>query len=453
MATTRARLEVRQAEPRDVAAIGALVKRAYTELPAYQLGEIRGQINNYGEGCFVAKLDGKLVGYCASMRLPGTLALKPHDWDTITGNGFGSRHDPRGEYLYGYEMCVDPKVRGTRIGRRLYEERRALAERLELTGIVFAGRMPNLRRFWRRVDGPEDYLEKVQEGKLADPVLRFQMANGFEPIGILKNYLPEDAKSKGYAAHMVWRNPYVDTDKPPQHRLPRGVESVRIATCQLQARAVADYDEFMRSIEYFVDVAADYEADFILFPELMTLQLLSFADKELSPQESIEALSKYTPRIRDALSKMAMRFNINIIGGTHPTRMPDGDIHNVAYVCLRDGSVHEQEKIHPTPNEDYWWNIRGGDSIDAIQTDCGAIGVLICYDSEFPELARRLVDEGARIIFVPFCTDSRQGYNHGYGALAQLGEHLLCKQGVIGSIPIGSTSHLQDEMKAIRLCR
>jgi hypothetical protein len=107
---------------------------------------------------------------------------------------------------------------------------------------------------------------------------------------------------------------------------------------------------------------------------------------------------------------MALRYNINIIGGSHPTRMEDGDIQNVAYVCLRDGSVHEQEKIHPTPNEVYWWNIEGGDSIDAIETDCGPIGVLICYDAEFPELARRLVDEGARIIFVPFCTDSRQGY-------------------------------------------
>jgi predicted amidohydrolase len=107
---------------------------------------------------------------------------------------------------------------------------------------------------------------------------------------------------------------------------------------------------------------------------------------------------------------MALKYNVNIIGGSHPTRAEDGDIQNVAFVCLRDGSVHAQEKIHPTPNERYWWNIKGGDRIDAIQTDCGPIGVLICYDSEFPELARRLVDEGARIIFVPFCTDSRQGY-------------------------------------------
>ncbi|NCP18806.1 MAG: GNAT family N-acetyltransferase [Erythrobacter sp.] len=411
---TKARLEVRQAKLKDVPAIAELVRRAYVDLPPYTLGEIRGQLNNYREGCFVAKLDGVIVGYCASMRLNARVALSDHTWDEITGNGFGSRHDPTGEWLYGYEMCVDPKVRGTRIGRRLYEERRSLAERLDLTGIVFGGRMPGLANAMRRkrnnAEGPQDYLEKVIDNKIHDPVLRFQLANGFEPQGILENYLPEDKKSKAFAVKMVWRNPYVDADAPRKHRIPRDVESVRIATCQLQARAVSGFDEFMRHVEYFVDVAADYESDFILFPELFTLMLLSAEEKELSPMEAIEALSEYTPQIRQKLSELALNYNINIIGGSHPTRMDDGDIHNVAYVCLRDGSIHAQEKIHPTPNEAYWWNIKGGDSIDAIPTDCGPIGVLICYDSEFPELARRLVDEGARIIFVPFCTDSRQGY-------------------------------------------
>jgi predicted amidohydrolase/ribosomal protein S18 acetylase RimI-like enzyme len=411
---TKARLEVRQAKLKDVPDIAELVRRAYVDLPPYTLGEIRGQLNNYRDGCFVAKLDGVIVGYCASMRLKANVAMSDHSWDEVTGNGFGSRHDPTGDWLYGYEMCVDPKVRGTRIGRRLYEERRALAERLDLSGIVFGGRMPNLanamRRKRNRAEGPQDYLEQVIDNKIHDPVLRFQLANGFEPHGILENYLPEDKRSKAFAVRMVWRNPYVDADAPRKHRLPRDVESVRIATCQLQARAVSGFDEFMRHVEYFVDVAADYESDFILFPELFTLMLLSAEEKELSPMEAIEALSEYTPKIRQKLSELALNFNINIIGGSHPTRMEDGDIHNVAYVCLRDGSIHAQEKIHPTPNEAYWWNIKGGDSIDAIPTDCGPIGVLICYDSEFPELARRLVDEGARIIFVPFCTDSRQGY-------------------------------------------
>jgi predicted amidohydrolase/ribosomal protein S18 acetylase RimI-like enzyme len=448
----KARLEIRQAEPADARSIAALAKRVYGEFEPYTLGEIRGQLNNFPEGCFVAVLDERLIGYCASMRIAAEKALRPHTWDEITGNGFGSRHDPTGDFLYGYEMCVDPEVRGTRIGRRLYEERRRLAERLELKGIVFGGRMPNLKRYWRRVESPEEYLDQVLAGKLHDPVLRFQLANGFEPLGILKKYLPEDLRSRGHAVHMVWRNPFVDQEESAKFRVPRDVESVRIATCQLQTRAVKDFDEFIGQIEYFVDVAADYEADFILFPEMFTLMLLSAEDKELSPLEGIEALSRYTPRIKSALSEMALKFNINIVGGSHPTRMADGDIHNVAYVCLRDGSIHEQEKIHPTPNEAYWWNIRGGDSIDVIQTDCGPIGVQICYDAEFPELSRRLVDEGARIIFVPFCTDSRQGYMRvRYCAAARAIENqcFVVLSGNVGNLPNVANMDIQYAQSCI----
>jgi predicted amidohydrolase len=147
-----------------------------------------------------------------------------------------------------------------------------------------------------------------------------------------------------------------------------------------------------------------------VFPELFTLQLLSIDDQELTPAEAIESLTKYTPRFKEAMRDLALRYNINIIGGSHPTRVESGRVENISYVFLRDGTVHEQPKIHPTPNEDYWWNIEGGNSLNAINTDCGPIGVLICYDSEFPELARHLTDQGIQILFVPFCTDERQSY-------------------------------------------
>jgi predicted amidohydrolase len=179
---------------------------------------------------------------------------------------------------------------------------------------------------------------------------------------------------------------------------------------QFQQRAVKSFEEFISNIEYFVDISADYKADFVVFPELFTLTLLAFETRKLQPAEALETLTRYTQPFVESMREMAVSYNINIIGGSHPTRMPDGDIHNVAYVFLRDGSVHAQEKIHPTPNERHWWNIQGGDDIRAIDTDFGPIGVLICYDSEFPELARKLVDEGARLLFVPFCTDTRQGY-------------------------------------------
>ena len=407
----KATLEVRQARPADAAGIVALVDRVYGDrMTGYSRGTIRAQVNNYPEGQFVALYEGRIAGYCASMRLDERLALAPHSWEEITNDGFGSRHDPTGDWLYGYEMCVDPELRGVRIGQRLYDERKALAERLELKGIVFGARIPGYARHKRKVAGPEDYLAQVVDGRIRDPIIGFQLRNGFEPIGVLNAYLPEDKASLGFAAHMVWYNPYVDPDEPTRFRVPRDVESVRLATCQFQARAVKNFEEFIHNVEYFVDIASDYRSDFIVFPELFTLQLLAYEKAKLTPMEAIDRLTDHTPKLTAELSRMALRYNINIIGGSHPTRTDDGDIQNVAYVCLRDGSVHAQEKIHPTPNERYWWKIKGGDRIDAIQTDCGPIGVLICYDSEFPELARRLVDEGARIIFVPFCTDSRQGY-------------------------------------------
>ena len=132
--------------------------------------------------------------------------------------------------------------------------------------------------------------------------------------------------------------------------------------------------------------------------------------QRFSPAESIEALTKYTPRFKEEMRELALRNNINIIGGSHPTRVANGRVENIAYIFLRDGSMYEQPKIHPTPNEVYWWNIEGGSDLQAIQTDCGPIGVLICYDAEFPELSRHLTDQGIQILFVPFCTDERQSY-------------------------------------------
>lgn len=404
-----ARLRVRNAEPKDVRAIMALVKAVYPEHLQYTQGMLRGQISTFPDGQFLVEYDGQVVGYAASFVIDEKTAMAQHSWEEITGGGYASRHDPNGDWLYGMEICVDPSHRRLRIGQRLYDARQHLAETLELKGIVFGGRMPNWFRRRKAYPDPVNYIEAVRAQKVQDPVIAFQMRAGFEPLGVLKGYL-DDPESGGYASHMAWRNPYAPADDSPHHPAAVQKEAVRIATVNFQQRAIASFDEFVSNVEYFVDVAADYRCDFVTFPELFTLQLLAFEKRKLSPAEALETLTKFTPRFVKALRELAISYNINIVGGSHPTRTDDGDIQNVAYVFLRDGSVHAQEKIHPTPNERHWWNIKGGDTVGAIQTDCGPIGVLICYDSEFPELARRLVDEGARILFVPFCTDSRQGY-------------------------------------------
>jgi predicted amidohydrolase/GNAT superfamily N-acetyltransferase len=405
-----AKLRIRTATVDDVPAIIDLVQRVYPDMAPYTPGMVQGQIVNFPDGQFLVEFEDEVVGYAASFQIDEATALSQHTWSEITGGGYASRHDPHGEWLYGMEVCVDPKRRRLRIGQRLYDAREQLCEGLELKGIVFGGRMPGWARRKRSYPDPMDYIEAVENRRIEDPVVSFHIRSGFEPIGVLKDYLRTDKASGGYASHMVWYNPYAPEEASPHHPPHGQKEAVRVATVQFQQRKIESFDEFVSNVEYFVDVTADYRCDFVVFPELFTLQLLAFEKRKLGPAEALETLTEFTPRFTEALRQLAISYNINIIGGSHPTRTEDGDIQNVAYVFLRDGSVHAQEKIHPTPNERHWWNIKGGDQVSTIQTDCGPIGVLICYDSEFPELARRLTDEGAKLLFVPFCTDSRQGY-------------------------------------------
>lgn len=431
-------LVIRLAQREDAKAIRELAKKVYPDIPPYSEEQIFGQIQNFQQGQFIAEFRGKVVGYCATFRISGKIALAPHTWKEITGGGFASRHDPNGDYLYGLEVCVDPDLRGKKIGQRFYTERKKLCQYLRLKGIVFAGRIPGLGKKINTVKTPENYVKMVQEKKLRDPVLNFQQKNGFEIIGILKNYMESDRDSLGFAVHQVWRNPQETghtVDNVPKLRRP---DVIRLAAVQYRQRKVDSFEQFLQYVEYFVDVVSDYRADFVTFPELFTLQLLSLEKEALSPEQSIIALTSYTERIKKAFREMAIRYNVNIIGGSHPTKDETGNVVNVCYVFLRDGSIHSQVKIHPTPNERNWWNIKGGHECKTIMTDCGPIGILICYDSEFPELARHLVDQGAQILFVPFCTDERQSYLRvRYCAQARAVENqcVVVMAGNVGNLP------------------
>lgn len=405
------RLRVRQATHADVPAIKEVADRAYPNMPSYPTALIRGHINAFPEGVWVAELGDRIVGYCATLRLPGEKALAPHTWREITGGGYASTHDPLGEYLYGFEVCVDPDMRRYRIGQRFYKERLKLCAHLRLKGIVIAGRIPHYARHRKRYPSPQEYVEAVMRKEVRDPVLSFQTKMGFEIIGVLDEYLPIDQQSAGYAVHLVWHNPQYQ-EKPEgesSSTFHAALNRVRVAAVQYKQRRISSFDEFKRMVLYFVDVTADYAADFVVFPELFTLQLLSIENEEIPPHESIEKISSYEEPFHEFMSEAAVRYNVNIIGGSTPSKR-DGIVRNVSHVFLRDGTTATQAKMHPTPNERHWWNIVGGDELSLIDTDCGPIGVLICYDAEFPELTRHLVDQGMNLLFVPFLTDERQSY-------------------------------------------
>ncbi|MFS4437063.1 GNAT family N-acetyltransferase [Paracoccaceae bacterium GXU_MW_L88] len=402
-------LEIRNSKVSDIPEIIALCRKVYPGEDAYTAGQLRGQIAAFPEGQFVALYEGEVVGFAATFRIKERVALADHSWEEVTGGGYGSRHDGKGEWLYGMEVCVDPDRRRLRIGQRLYAARRRLCSDLELKGIVFGGRMPGYLRRKKQFANPDAYLDAVREQEIRDSTLNFQMKAGFEPERVLHNYNPHDKPSGGHAVLMKWENPYFSEDRGSQPLTRGDVDVVRVASIQFEAREFDSEEQFYDRVDYFARMAADYGSDFVVFPEFFTLSLLTL-DEPLGPVEAIRRLTEHTPTFTDRLRGIAVSRNINIIGGSHPTETDDGDIQNVSFVFLRDGTVHAQEKLHPTPDERSVWNIKGGDEINVIDTDCGPIGVAICYDSEFPEIHRRLVDQGARIVFTPFCTDTRHGY-------------------------------------------
>lgn len=440
MPNTQAKLIIREAKPADARAIAALSKKVYGKTEGFSSAQIRGQINNFPEGQFVAEYEGDIVGHCATLIVSEELAFAQHSWDEITGGGFATRHDEDGDVLYGMEVCVDPAYRRLRIGQRFYRRRQELCQYFELKGIAFGGRMPGYKRRKKQYPDPQVYLDAVVDKQQRDPVIAFQMAQGFEPRAILKGYDATDLDSSGLAVLMFWPNPLAPEKSRTRKardakRLP---SSVRVATVQWQMRGISKIDEFEEQVEYWIDVAADYRSDFVVFPELFTLELLSIEKAKLGPTEAIEKIATYTERFCKFMERMAVSYNINIIGGSHPTKMDNGDIRNISYVFLRDGGVYTQEKLHPTPSEREWWNIKGGYGANVIPTDCGPIGVMICYDSEFPEMARHLTNQGAMMLFVPFCTDERRGYlrvRYCCQARAVENQCYVITSGVVGNLP------------------
>ena len=436
--TSRPKLVVRNATIKDVDALVELSGKIYT--PAYSNYVLRGQINHYPEGVFVVVFEDHIIGYCATIRVSERKALRKHSWREITAGGYCSTHNPKGDFLYGVEIMVDPNYRGLKIGERLYRERKKLCHYLRLKGIVFGGRLPLLSRRLKQAGTVNNYTEMVKAKKIKDPVLGFQLRQGFELLGVLEGYAPEDTESLGYAAHLMWRNHEVDPGEELKTSTASGLlpKTIRVATVQYQQRAISSWEEFEEIVTYFVDVVADYKADFVLFPELFTLQLLSIANEMVPPEEAIDTLTEYTKPLQNLFHNLAIKYNVNIIGGSHPTKVRDGSIQNISLVCLRDGSVHKQPKLHPTPSDVYWWNIKGGSKLSVIETDCGPIGVMICNDVEFPELSRHLIDQGANLLFVPFCTDERQAYLRvRYSAQARAVENqcYVILAGNVGNLP------------------
>ena len=171
----------------------------------------------------------------------------------------------------------------------------------------------------------------------------------------MRAYLPEDTASQGYATLLEWSNIYYD---PSQRKLFGGKKTTaRIGCVQWKMRTLKNVEDLLQQAEYFVDALSDYRCDVAVFPEFFNAPLMGL-DSHQSTFEAIRYLASYSDGIRDALSKMAVSYNINIVAGSLP--LLDGkELFNVAYLCRRDGTLDAQYKLHPTPHEKKDWAMQG----------------------------------------------------------------------------------------------
>jgi predicted amidohydrolase/ribosomal protein S18 acetylase RimI-like enzyme len=409
--------------------------------------ELQRIITRFPEGQICIEDKGKVVAAALSIRINASDYEERHTYQDIVDQDNRKRiHDPDGNALYGIDVFVHPDYRGLRLGRRLYDARKELCETLNLKSILFGGRIPGYHEHHRQMT-PQEYIQKVKNNELYDPVLSFQLSNDFHIRKIMKGYMPEDDASHAYGILMEWSNIYYEKRQP----LFGGRKSTpRLGVVQWQMRSFQTFDDFIGQAEFFVDAIAGYNSDLILFPELLNAPLLRHFNQE-NPAEAMRSLAEYTEQLREEFLKLALSYNINIVAGSVP-EYRDDVLYNVSFLCRRDGTWDSQYKLHITPDEEQTWGLQGGRTLKVFETDIGRIGILICFDIEFPELSRYLATQGMNILLVPYWTDTHNAYlrvRRCAQARAIENECYVAISGSVGNLPKVENMDIQYSQSAV----
>ncbi|NGP62661.1 carbon-nitrogen hydrolase family protein [Paenibacillus thiaminolyticus] len=211
---------------------------------------------------------------------------------------------------------------------------------------------------------------------------------------------------------------------------------MRVSAVQYHLHTISTFDAFARQVEHYIRTAAEFEVEFLLFPEFITTQLMSIGTEEREAL-TIDELPGYTEAYLELFTRLAKQYGMYLIGGTHVIER-EGKLYNMAHLFRPDGTVEEQAKLHITPTEVTEWNMAAGDGVRVFHTEKGTIAILTCYDIEFPEIVRMVRAQGADVIFCPSCTDDRQGfYRVRYCCHARAIENqvYVVATGTVGSLP------------------
>ncbi len=218
------------------------------------------------------------------------------------------------------------------------------------------------------------------------------------------------------------------------------MERLRVAALQYLLRPVATFDQFRDQVEALLQTAADYRCQLVVFPEYFSVQLLTLGDIRRPIREQIRTLADQSAAVVDLMAACAERFGLYVVAGTVPERdkiNPD-IVRNHSYVLSPNGTRGMQGKLHMTRFERDEWHVSPDSQLRVFEAPFGKFAVAICYDVEFPEMARAAARAGADILCVPSCTDDRQGFwRVRYCAHARAIENQMyvINAGTVGSLP------------------
>lgn len=215
---------------------------------------------------------------------------------------------------------------------------------------------------------------------------------------------------------------------------------IRVAALQYYIRPVKTFEQFQDQVEGLVETAVDNRCHFVVFPEYFTLQLLTLGDVKRPIHVQVRELAGHVPRFLELMSGYARKGQLYIVGGTIPVIDDTTEaLHNVCFIFGPSGTRGYQKKLHVIRQESESWKMSAGSRLRVFDTDVGRVAITVCYDVEFPELARAAARHGARLLVVPSCTDDRQGFLRvRYCAQARAIENQLyvIQATTVGSLPM-----------------
>lgn len=183
------------------------------------------------------------------------------------------------------------------------------------------------------------------------------------------------------------------------------------AVAQYPVERLGSWDSYAAKLERWVREAAAHGAKLAVFPEYGAMELAALDPVTMGDLAgSLISVAALLPQVDALHAELAARFDLHILASSGPFRRADGSFVNRARLFAPNGKIGVQDKLIMTRFEREQWGVAAGGPLRVFETALGRIGVLVCYDSEFPLLARAQIEAGAHLLLVPSCTDSLHGY-------------------------------------------